>query len=79
VPTVGSSIQRLIDDMVEIMQQANGVGLAAPQVGVPLRVVVLQMPGEEPFAIINGCSTPFSTKILENECELPVFRPFSPF
>ncbi len=35
------------------MQQANGVGLAAPQVGVPLRVVVLQMPGEEPFAIIN--------------------------
>jgi peptide deformylase len=39
--------------MVETMQQTNGVGLAAPQVGVPLRVVVLQMPGEEPIAIIN--------------------------
>jgi len=39
--------------MVETMQQANGVGLAAPQVGAPVRVVVLQMPGEEPMAIIN--------------------------
>jgi peptide deformylase len=39
--------------MVETMQQTNGVGLAAPQVGVSLRVVVLQMPGEEPIAIIN--------------------------
>ncbi|GAI40214.1 unnamed protein product, partial [marine sediment metagenome] len=39
--------------MVETMQQANGVGLAAPQVGVSLRVVVVQMPGEEPIAIIN--------------------------
>ena len=53
VPTVDSSIQRLIDDMVQTMQQASGVGLAAPQVGLSLRVVVLQMPGEEPFAIIN--------------------------
>ncbi len=53
VPTIDSSIQRLIDDMVETMQQANGVGLAAPQVGVSLRVVVFQMPGEEPITIIN--------------------------
>ncbi len=35
------------------MQQSKGVGLAAPQVGVSLRVIVLQMPGEEPFAIVN--------------------------
>jgi len=53
VPRVDSSIQRLIDDMVETMQQVSGVGLAAPQVGVSLRVVVLRMPGEEPIAIIN--------------------------
>jgi len=53
VPTIDSSIQRLIDDMMETMRQANGVGLAAPQVGVPLRAVVFQMPGEEPIAIIN--------------------------
>jgi peptide deformylase len=53
VSSIDGSIQRLINDMVETMQEANGVGLAAPQVGVSLRVVVLQMPGEEPMAIIN--------------------------
>ena len=53
VPTVDGSIQRLIDDMIETMRQTNGVGLAAPQVGVSLRVVVLQMPGEEPITIVN--------------------------
>jgi len=53
VSAIDSSIQQLIDDMVETMQQASGVGLAAPQVGVSLRVVVVQMPGEEPIAIIN--------------------------
>ena len=53
VPTIDGSIQRLIDDMVATMQQTNGVGLAAPQVGASLRVIVLQMPGEEPIAIIN--------------------------
>jgi peptide deformylase len=53
VPTIDHSLQQLIDDMVETMQQANGVGLAAPQVGVSLRVAVLQMPEEKPFAIIN--------------------------
>ena len=53
VPTIDKSIQKLIDDMVETMQQAKGVGLAAPQVGISQRVIVLQMPGEEPMAIIN--------------------------
>lgn len=53
VTAIDSSIQRLIDDMVETMQQASGVGLAAPQIGVPLRVVVIQLPDEEPVALIN--------------------------
>ena len=53
VSRIDGSIQRLIDNMIETMQQANGVGLAAPQVGVPLRVIVLQMPDEELVAIIN--------------------------
>jgi peptide deformylase len=53
VSRVNASIQRLIDDMIETMQSANGVGLAAPQVGVSLRVIVLQMPDEEPRVIIN--------------------------
>jgi len=53
VSRIDGSVQRLIDNMIETMQQANGVGLAGPQVGVPLRVIVLQMPGEEPIALVN--------------------------
>jgi len=53
ISAIDSSIQRLIDDMVETMQQANGVGLAAPQVGISLRVVVVQLPGDELITIIN--------------------------
>lgn len=53
IPVIDGSIQRLIDNMIETMQQANGVGLAAPQVGISLRVIILQMPGENPLAIIN--------------------------
>jgi peptide deformylase len=36
-------IQRLIDDMIETMQAAPGVGLAAPQIGVPLRLAVIEV------------------------------------
>jgi peptide deformylase len=39
-------IQRLIDDMIETMIDANGAGLAAPQVYEPLRLVIFQAPGE---------------------------------
>ena len=53
VPSIDVSVQRLIDDMIQTMQQANGVGLAAPQVGISLRVIVLQIPGQEPIALIN--------------------------
>jgi len=53
VSGIDDSILSLIDNMIDTMQAANGVGLAAPQVGVSLRVIVLQMPGEEPHAIIN--------------------------
>ncbi len=36
-------VQRLIDDMIETMKAAPGVGLAAPQVGVPLRLAVIEV------------------------------------
>jgi peptide deformylase len=39
-------IRRLVNDMVETMIDANGAGLAAPQVHIPLRVVVFQAPDE---------------------------------
>jgi peptide deformylase len=43
VPRVDDGVRRLMDDMVETMFGANGVGLAAPQVNVPLRVIVLRV------------------------------------
>jgi peptide deformylase len=43
VPRVDDGVRRLMDDMVETMFSANGVGLAAPQVGVSLRVIVLRV------------------------------------
>jgi len=43
VDGITSDIERLIDDMVETMYAAPGVGLAAPQVGVPLRVFVVDI------------------------------------
>lgn len=46
-------IQRLIDDMLDTMHAAKGVGLAAPQVGVPLRLAVIELPGESPLVLIN--------------------------
>jgi peptide deformylase len=53
VPKIDASIHRLIDDMIETMYAAHGVGLAAPQIGISLRLVVIGIPDEEPFALIN--------------------------
>lgn len=43
VSQVDRPIQKLIDDMIETMAKAPGVGLAAPQVGVPLRLAVIDV------------------------------------
>jgi peptide deformylase len=53
VTNIDKSVQRLIDDMIETMRAAPGVGLAAPQIGVPLRVIVFEVPGAEVMALIN--------------------------
>jgi len=53
VANIDSAVQRLIDDMIDTMRAVSGVGLAAPQVGVPLRVAVIEMPGEEVITLIN--------------------------
>ena len=43
----------LIDDMIETMYDADGVGLAAPQVGVLKRIVVIDTTGEDLLVLIN--------------------------
>ena len=53
VRKVDQAIQQLIDDMIDTMHEAQGVGLAAPQIGVSLRVIVIHLPDEEVLALVN--------------------------
>ena len=45
--------RELIEDMLDTMYESNGVGLAAPQVGVLKRIVVIDVTGEDPYILIN--------------------------
>lgn len=52
IPEVTEKIEILVDDMIETMYDAMGVGLAAPQVGILKRLVVIDV-GEGPIVMIN--------------------------
>jgi peptide deformylase len=52
VSQIDRTLQKLIDDMIETMKAAPGVGLAAPQVGVPLRLAVIEV-DETVTVIVN--------------------------
>jgi peptide deformylase len=53
VEAVTPEIERLVDDMIQTMYAAPGVGLAAPQVGVPLRLFVVDVSvGRDPDGLI---------------------------
>ncbi len=64
---IDGSIQKLISDMIETMHSAPGVGLAAPQVGIPLRVAVIGLPGQEDIVLINPKIVRRSGERLVNE------------
>lgn len=52
VAKIDNKIRRLLDDMAETMYEANGVGLAAPQVGITSRIVVIDV-GDGLLELIN--------------------------
>jgi peptide deformylase len=54
VETFDGDLGRLVERMKALMREANGVGLAANQVGVLQRVLVIQPPEEEPVALVNA-------------------------
>jgi len=60
VEHVDEDLKTLADNMLETMYAANGIGLAAPQVGLNIRMVVIDIPedeeegGESETAIVNG-------------------------
>lgn len=48
VEKISKDTHRLLDDMIETMHKANGMGLAAPQVGISQRIAVVEVPKESP-------------------------------
>lgn len=69
VRTFTPELRNLIDDMIETMQAAPGVGLAAPQVGVSQRVIVVEYAeaeeeGESPVSAPSAGARPAGTKPL---------------
>jgi peptide deformylase len=54
VANIDGEIKALVDDMIETMYAAPGIGLAAPQIAVPLRVIVVDLSvGEDPKQLIK--------------------------
>ena len=53
VKEITPRIRELVADMFETMYEANGVGLAAPQVGILKRIFVIDCTGEDPMVFIN--------------------------
>jgi peptide deformylase len=74
VAAVDDAVRRLMDDMLETMYEAPGIGLAAPQVGVRKRVVVVDIAGEEeerrPLRMANPrlLATSEETVVYEEGC-----------
>lgn len=59
-------LHRLLEDMIETMQEANGVGLAAPQVGIAKRVIVVRHQ-DDVFELINPEITVSQGEVTEVE------------
>ena len=61
VDSVDAATRRLIDDMIDSMYEADGIGLAAVQIGLPLRVIVMDLDQKDgkknPRAFINPVIT----------------------
>jgi peptide deformylase len=77
VTKIDSSIQTLWDDMLDSMHAAHGVGLAAPQIGVGLRLIVIQTSAEEePIFLANPEIVKVSgTRRLDEGClSIPGYR-----
>ena len=60
IENITPRVLTLLDDMIDTMRAADGVGLAAPQVGVLRRIVVIETPDEGLFELINPKIIAFS-------------------
>ena len=66
VQRVDAKLKALLDDMAETMYKSNGIGLAAPQIGKAIRVVVIDV-GEGLIEMINPLITHREGKVIDSE------------
>ena len=78
VSDFGPSLRKLVDDMVETMVAAPGVGLAAPQVGISLRMFVFDDGETGPMSVANPQIVDATGELLEDEGCLSIPGPFHP-
>lgn len=70
VAEIDDEIRGLVDDMIQTMYAAPGIGLAAPQIGVPLRVIVIDLSvGEDPGQLIKLVNPELVALEGEQRCE----------
>jgi peptide deformylase len=67
VTTFDKELRRLVTDLADTMRQAGGVGLAAPQLGVSLRVFTYLDDEEEVGHLVNPVLGPFSEEMMDGE------------
>jgi peptide deformylase len=69
VPAPGPELDRLVADMFETMYEARGIGLAAPQVGLSQRLIVVDVneDGHEPMALLNPVVAEFGGPVEKYE------------
>ncbi|MFO7780823.1 MAG: peptide deformylase [Spirochaetia bacterium] len=70
VPEINAETRELAEEMIEIMKNADGIGLAGPQVGVLERLFVVKLPEDEPRVFINPqiLETSLQTTVYEEGC-----------
>lgn len=67
VERIDKRIKKLLDDMAETMYASEGVGIAAPQVGIPIRAVVIDVDKKKRYEMINPVITHQEGSVIDSE------------
>ena len=67
VEKIDKRLRKLLDDMAETMYASEGVGIAAPQVGVPIRAVVIDIDKKKRYDLINPVITYREGSVIDSE------------
>ena len=67
VEKIDKRLRKLLDDMAETMYANDGVGIAAPQVGVPIRAVVIDVDKKKRYDLINPVITYREGSVIDSE------------